>query len=82
MTEITPESTATFPIHFGLLSEYTGVENLIINTIIEQGQRRTVVAPRGGGNFYCFLHLVKDRTALWNRGWCDSSLLHSIKSVH
>ena len=74
MTEITPESTATFPIHFGLLSEYTGVENLIINTIIEQGQRRTVAAPRGGCNFYCFLHLVNDRTALWNRGWCDSSL--------
>ena len=45
-TEITPESTATLPIHFGLRRLGTlGVEILIINTIIEQGRRRTVAAP-------------------------------------
>tara|TARA_R100001079_G_C4419078_1_gene138897 strand:+ start:868 stop:1053 length:186 start_codon:yes stop_codon:yes gene_type:complete len=47
-TEITPESTATLPIHFGLRREDIKVEILIINIIIEQGQRRTVAAPREG----------------------------------
>ena len=47
-TEITPESTATLPIHFGLKTVDIGVDKIHINIIIEQGRRRTVAAPEEG----------------------------------
>ena len=47
-TEITPESTATLPMHFGLKIVDIRVDKIHINIIIEQGRRRTVVAPGEG----------------------------------
>ena len=47
-TEITPESTATLPMHFGFKIAVMGVDKIHINIIIEQGRRRTVVAPGEG----------------------------------
>ena len=47
-TEITPESTATLPMHFGLKTVAIRVDKIDINIIIEQGRRRTVAAPGEG----------------------------------
>ena len=73
-TEITPESTDTLPIHFGLVRGNTLGRKSHYNYYYRTGAKKNSGSPRGGCNFYCFLHLAKDRIALRNRRWCASSL--------
>ncbi len=71
-TEITPESTATLPIHFGLKIVDTRVDNIYIGIIIGQGRRRTVSALEESVIFT--VSYTQQTIALPERqGWCDSS---------
>ena len=67
-TEITPESTATLPIHFGLRKGDTWGRNSQYKYYYRTGAKKNSGSPRGGCNFYCFLHPATDRIAYWNRG--------------
>ena len=67
-TEITPESTATLPIHFGLRRGDTWGRNSHYKHYYRTGAKKNSGSPRGGCNFYCFLHPATDRIAYWNRG--------------